>query len=114
MKNEQLKRLIKEEIKNILKENPTLSGGGDSADILPNTVKPGQEKISSGDFNAQLIAFVRDLKKEQSKIMGAEKQNLLDLFDLLVRKANEGTLTQTMEDRIIRILMLKDPETPKV
>jgi len=162
MKNEQLKRLIKEEIKNILKEakneSPFASldtkakgtgtgmqpGGKSSSDILSkqvkgtgtgmqpggispfakldpgtgtpkqNTAKPGLEKLSGGDFNKRISQFLIDLKKEQGQIMGTEKQNVLDLFLLIVRKAKEGNLTQPIEDKIKRILMLTDPETPKV
>ena len=130
MKNEQLKRLIKEEIKNILKEGfldpkvigkpgtVTRPGGASSFTNLdpgtgiskPNTANTGQEKITSGDFNLRITNFLKDLKSNQSNIMGAEKQNILDLFDLIVEKAKEGNLTQTMEDKIKKILMLKEPE----
>ena len=130
MKNEQLKRLIKEEIKNILKEgflDPKVigktgtgkrPGGASSFTNLdpgtgiskPNTANTGQEKITSGDFNLRITNFLKDLKSNQSNIMGAEKQNILDLFDLIVEKAKEGNLTQTMEDKIKKILMLKEPE----
>jgi hypothetical protein len=141
MKNEQLKRLIKEEIKNILKEANNESpfanldrmkakgtgtgmkpggktpfanldpGTGTSKQNTPNT---GQEKISGGDFNTKITAFLIDLKRDKSTIMDTEKQNLLDLFSLLVQKSREGNLTQTMEDRIKKILMLKQQTEPEV
>jgi len=116
MKNESLKRLIKEEIKNILEldndDSFSQPNAGQEKISGGNFNNAGQEKISAGNFNLQLIAFVRDLKKEQGKIMDTEKQNLLDLFNLLVQKAKEGTLNQSIEDKIKKILMLKDPETP--
>jgi len=120
MRNEQLKRLIKEEIKNILKEadfttlDRKLPVKGKITYGQPNTAKPGQEKLSGGDFNKRISQFLIDLRKEQGQIMGTEKKNVLDLFLLIVQKAREGNLTQTMEDRIKKILALKDPETPKV
>jgi hypothetical protein len=114
MKNESLKRLIKEEIKNILENSEEKINTGQKKISGGDFNNAGQEKISAGNFNLQLIAFVRDLKKEQSKIMDTEKQNLLDLFNLLVQKAKEGTLNQSIEDKIKKILMLKDPETPEI
>jgi hypothetical protein len=98
MKNEQLKKLIKEEIKKILEldNNIPLS--------QPNV---GQEKISGGDFNVEVTEFLRNLKIDKSGMDGKELKNLLDLFKKIVLKAREGTLNQTIEDRIIKVLMLK-------
>jgi hypothetical protein len=98
MKNEILKKLIKEEIKKILEldNNIPLS--------QPNV---GQEKISGGDFNVEVTEFLRNLKIDKAGMDGKELKNLLDLFKKIVLKAREGTLNQTIEDRIIKVLMLK-------
>jgi hypothetical protein len=107
MKNESLKRLIKEEIKNTLKldNNIPLS--------QPNA---GQEKISGGDFNVEVTEFLRNLKIDKAGMDGKELKNLLDLFKKIVLKAREGTLNQTIEDRIIKVLMLKTnkPNQPEI
>jgi hypothetical protein len=99
MKNEQLKKLIKEEIKNILE--------------LDNA---GQEKISGGDFNVEVTEFLRDLKTNKTNLDVKELKNLLDLFGKIVLKAREGTLNQTIEDRVIKALMLRknQPNQPKI
>jgi hypothetical protein len=99
MKNEQLKKLIKEEIKNILE--------------LDNA---GQEKISGGDFNVEVTEFLRDLKTDKTNLDVKELKNLLDLFGKIVLKAREGTLNQTIEDRVIKALMLRknQPNQPKI
>ena len=134
MKNEQLKRLIKEEIKNILKEgflDPKVigktgtgkrPGGASSFTNLdpgtgiskPNTANTGQEKITSGDFNIEVTEFLRNLKMNKAGMDGKELKNLLDLFDLLVQKSKESNLTQPMEDRIKKILMLNTQPEPGV
>ena len=98
MKNEQLKKLIKEEIKKILELDNNIPL------YQPNV---GQEKISGGDFNVEVTEFLRNLKIDKAGMDGKELKNLLDLFKKIVLKAKEGTLNQTIEDRIIKALMLK-------
>ena len=117
MKNEQLKRLIKEEIKNILKENNPLDrqfppNKGEKINYGPSN--PKQEKISGGDFNIEVTEFLRNLKMNKAGMDSKELKNLLDLFDLLVQKSKESNLTQPMEDRIKKILMLKTQPEPGV
>ena len=65
------------------------------------------EKISGGDFNVEVTEFLRNLKIDKAGMDGKELKNLLDLFKKIVLKAREGTLNQTIEDRIIKALMLK-------
>ena len=84
MKNEILKKLIKEEIKNILK-NP-------------------EEKINTGLFNEKLKNFYLELRSNKIGISTLELQNVLDLIELLVLKARKSSLTQAQEDRIKLIL----------
>jgi hypothetical protein len=98
MKNEILKKLIKEEIKKILELDNNIPLA------QPNA---GQEKISGGDFNIEVTEFLRNLKIDKAGMDGKELKNLLDLFKKIVLKAREGTLNQTIEDRIIKALMLK-------
>ena len=117
MKNEQLKRLIKEEIKNILKENNPLDrqfppNKGEKINYGPSN--PKQEQISGGDFNIEVTEFLRNLKMNKAGMDSKELKNLLDLFDLLVQKSKESNLTQPMEDRIKKILMLKTQPEPGV
>ena len=84
MKNEILKKLIKEEIKKILK-NP-------------------EEKINTGLFNEKLKNFYLELRSNKIGISTLELQNVLDLIELLVLKARKSSLTQAQEDRIKLIL----------
>jgi hypothetical protein len=124
MKNESLKRLIKEEIKNILELDNAgqekISGGdfnnaGQEKISKGNFNNAGQEKISGGDFNVKVTEFLRDLKTDKRNLDVKELKNLLDLFGKIVLKAREGTLNQTIEDRVIKALMLKNniPNQPK-
>jgi hypothetical protein len=96
MKKFQLKKLIKEEIKNLL-ENP-------------------EEKINTGLFNEKLKDFYLELRSNKIGISTLELQNILDLIELLVLKARESSLTQAQEDRIKLILdpnnRLSTEETP--
>ena len=96
MKNESLKRLIKEEIKNILENS--------------------EEKINTGEFNDKLKDFYLELRSNKIGISTLELQNILDLIELLVLKARESSLTQAQEDRIKLILdpnnRLSTEETP--
>ena len=114
MKNEQLKRLIKEEIKNILKEGPLDKQFAVDGKINYGSSNTKQEKISGGDFNVEVTEFLRNLKTNKAGMDGKELKNLLDLFDLLVQKSRESNLTQSMEDRIKKILMLKTQPEPGV
>ena len=84
MKNEILKKLIKEENKKIL-ENP-------------------EEKINTGLFNEKLKNFYLELRSNKIGISTLELQNILDLIELLVLKARESSLTQAQEDRIKLII----------
>jgi hypothetical protein len=84
MKNEILKKLIKEEIKNILESS--------------------EEKINTGLFNEKLKDFYQELRSNKIGISTLELQNILDLIELLVLKARESSLTQAQEDRIKLIL----------
>ena len=96
MKKFQLKELIKEEIKNILKNS--------------------EEKINTGLFNEKLKDFYLELRSNKIGISTLELQNILDLIELLVLKARESSLTQAQEDRIKSILdpnnRLSTEETP--
>ena len=85
MKNEALKKLIKEEIKRILNEE-------------------ADDAVTSGEFNQKLIDFVRDLRANKAGLSGKELQNLLDLFALVEEFAREYTFTQAIEDRIRKIV----------
>ena len=84
MKNEILKKLIKEEIKNILESS--------------------EEPMNTGEFNEKLKDFYLELRSNKIGISTLELQNILDLIELLVLKARESSLTQAQEDRIKLIL----------
>jgi len=107
MKNESLKRLIKEEIKNILENSEEKINTGQEKISGGDFNNAGQEKISGGDFNVEVTGFLKNLKIDKAGMDGKELKNLLDLFKKIVQKAREGTLNQTIEDRIIKALMLK-------
>ena len=96
MKKFQLKKLIKEEIKNILESS--------------------EELMNTGEFNEELKIFYSELRSNKIGINTLELQNILDLFELLVLKAREGSLTQAQEDKIKLILdpnnRLSTKETP--
>ena len=64
MKNEQLKRLIKEEIKNILKEGPLDKKFAVDGKINYGSSNTGQKKITSGGFNLRIALFLKNLKRE--------------------------------------------------
>jgi hypothetical protein len=115
MKNESLKRLIKEEIKNILENSEEKINTGQEKISGGDFNNAGQEKISGGDFNVEVTEFLRDLKTDKRNLDVKELKNLLDLFGKIVLKAREGTLNQTIEDRVIKALMLKKniPNQPK-
>ena len=84
MKNKILKKLIKEEIKNILESS--------------------EEPMNTGEFNEKLKDFYLELRSNKIGISTLELQNILDLIELLVLKARESSLTQAQEDRIKLIL----------
>lgn len=86
MKNEALKKLIKEEIKKILE-----------LDDVKNSA--GSEKISGGEFNKELLAFNAKLRGSKAGLGPIELVNLLDLFDLIVEYARQYNLTQNIENR---------------
>ena len=115
MKNESLKRLIKEEIKNILENSEEKINTGQEKISGGDFNNAGQEKISGGDFNVEVTEFLRDLKTDKRNLDVKELKNLLDLFGKIVLKAREGTLNQTIEDKVIKALMLKKniPNQPK-
>jgi len=96
MKKFQLKKLIKEEIKNLLESS--------------------EEPMNTGEFNEELKNFYLELRSNKIGISTLELQNILDLFELLVLKARESSLTQAQEDRIKLILdpnnRLSTEETP--
>ena len=96
MKKFQLKKLIKEEIKNILESS--------------------EELMNTGEFNEELKIFYSELRSNKIGINTLELQNILDLFELLILKAREGSLTQAQEDKIKLILdpnnRLSTKETP--
>ena len=94
MKNNQLKKLIKEEIKKILEMNTT-------EDATNNT---SNEKISGGDFNADLLQLLVNLRKDKAGLAGTELKNLMDIFKLIVKYAKEFNLSQPVEDKMRRIL----------
>ena len=95
MKNEQLKRLIKEEIKKILE-----------LDDKKNSA--GLEKISGGEFNKELLAFNAKLRGSKAGLGPTELANLLDLFDLIVEYARQYNLTQNIENRFRMIIDPRD------
>jgi hypothetical protein len=101
MKNETLKKLIKEEIKNILKENLTLAP---NPNIPSKTKDTGQEKVSGADFNKALFDFNKNLRANKSGLGQTELKNLLDIFDLMVAFAREYSLTQAIENRLVKIV----------
>jgi hypothetical protein len=85
MKNEILKKLIKEEIKKILE--------------LDDKNSTEREKISGGEFNKELLAFNAKLRGSKAGLGPTELVNLLDLFDLIVEYARQYNLTQNIENR---------------
>ena len=98
MKNETLKKLIKEEIKNILKENP------EQGSLSLSTTSTQPEKISGADFNTALFDFNKKLRANKSGLNTVELANLLDVFDLMVEFARTYSLTQNIENRIRKII----------
>jgi len=99
MKNEQLKKLIKEEIKKILEiDTPEM----DTTEVAPNN--PSNEKISGGEFNADLLQLLVNLRKDKSGLAGTELKNLMDIFKLIVRYSKDLNLSQPVEDKIRRII----------
>jgi len=89
MKNQILKKIIKEEILKVLKEENKNSS---------------PEKISGADFNDKLLQFQRDLRTNKAGLGPMELKNLLDLFELIVEFAREYNLTQSIEDRMRKIV----------
>jgi hypothetical protein len=98
MKNLTLKKLIKEEIKNILKENP------EKGSLSLSTTSTQPEKVSGGDFNKALFDFNKNLRANKSGLGPTELANLLDVFDLMVAFARQYSLTQPIENRIRKII----------
>jgi hypothetical protein len=98
MKNETLKKLIKEEIKNILKENP------EQGSLSLSTTSTQPEKVSGADFNKALFDFNKNLRANKSGLGQTELKNLLDIFDLMVAFAREYSLTQAIENRLVKIV----------
>ena len=103
MKNEVLKKLIKEEIKKILSENPSRTQDSGT----PRTQDSGTEKLSSSDFNRALTKLFIDLRSDKEGLSQTELQNLIDLFRLMEEFARKKNLTQYIEDRIKLVL---DPQ----
>jgi hypothetical protein len=98
MKNETLKKLIKEEIKNILKENP------EQGSLSLSTTSTQPEKVSGADFNKALFDFNKNLRANKSGLGQTELKNLLDIFDLMVAFARKYSLTQAIENRLVKIV----------
>jgi hypothetical protein len=90
MKNEVLKKLIKEEIKNLL-ELETAPAAAPSTAISPS------------DFNIQLKAIYDQLKMSKSGITGQELELLLSIIKDIVKYTQENTLSPTLSDRILKI-----------
>lgn len=98
MKNEQLKKLIKEEIKKILEI--------DTPEVASNNTS--NEKISGAEFNADLLQLLKDLRQDKSGLAGMELKNLIDVFKLITKYAKEFNLSQSLEDRIKKIVDPRD------
>jgi hypothetical protein len=123
MKNEQLKKLIKEEIKSILENPNTVDnfqydkfGTPNNADVKipprsPNS--PDPKKLNPGDFNVEITALLRNLKINKSNMDAKELKNVIDILTKIAVKAREGNLTQNIEDRVMKALMLKTRPNPE-
>ena len=97
MKNQNLKKLIKEEILKILSEE----------DQMENPKLDSSTKMSGAEFNKTFVDFFLNLRKDKAGLGQTELQNLIDLFELVVEYARERNLTQYLEDRIRLVL---DPQ----
>ena len=94
MKNEQLKKLIKEEIKNLLELDATPSATPSAAPA---------EAISPSEFNIQLKAIYDQLKMSKAGITGQELELLLSIMKDIVGYTQQNTLSPTLSDRILKI-----------
>ena len=94
MKNEQLKKLIKEEIKNLLELDATPSATPSAAPA---------EAISPSEFNIQLKAIYDQLKMSKAGITGQELELLLSIIKDIVGYTQQNTLSPTLSDRILKI-----------
>ena len=83
MKNEVLKKLIKEEIKDILKE---------------------EEFMSAADLARSLKQTSVNLDKNPKGIQGLEPKAINQMINLLIEKSKSGTLSSSVINKIIRIL----------
>jgi len=83
MKNQALKNLIKEEIKNILKEETPISGASLARDMKQDAL---------------------NLAKDPSGIQGQEAKGINQIYDLLIAKAKAKTLSPMIVARIVKIL----------
>jgi hypothetical protein len=83
MKNQALKNLIKEEIKNILKEEAPISGASLARDMKQDAL---------------------NLSKDPSGIQGQEAKGINQIYDLLIAKAKAKTLSPMIVTRIVKIL----------
>jgi len=78
-----LKDLIKEEIKNILKEETPISGASLARDMKQDAL---------------------NLAKDPSGIQGQEAKGINQIYDLLIAKAKAKTLSPMIVTRIVKIL----------
>jgi len=93
MKNEALKKLIKEEIKEILKEN------------TPVNANPTDTPVTTGFALAKDIRNTGNtLMKNPSGIMPKEAEGLKLLLNRLISIAKNGTLNDSILNRINSIL----------
>jgi hypothetical protein len=97
MNNQNLKKLIKEEILKILSEE----------DQPENSSLDSSARMSGAEFNKSFVDFFLNLRKDKAGLGQTELQNLIDLFELLVEYARDRNLTQFLEDRIRLVL---DPQ----
>ena len=94
MKNEQLKNLIKEEIKNLLEL--------ETAPAATPSTSPSKA-ISPSEFNTQLKAIYDQLKMSKAGITGQELELLLSIMKDIVGYTQQNTLSPTLSDRILKI-----------
>jgi hypothetical protein len=93
MKNEQLKKLIKEEIKKILELEAE----------QPETDEQSGTAISPSDFNIQLKAIYDQLKMSKQGIVGKELELLLSIIKDIIAYTQENTLSLPISNRIINV-----------
>ena len=93
MKNEQLKKLIKEEIKNLLELETT-----------PLTSTSSPEVTSGSKLAKSLRTTTMDLTKDAGGIVPAEAENLDLLIKKLLDKSKTGNLNTLIVNKINGIL----------